>query len=185
MTSAAASRYARALVEVVFEPSFALKPEDALAQLRAIEQLLAESSDLRVVLTTPAIQNSRKRSAMGKLLDEIGVAKVIRNFVYVVIDHRRVALLPEIREAFETLADERLGFVRAEVSSAVPLDEQQAGALQSELSRLGGKTARLRLSVDSALLGGVTARIGSTLYDGSIRGQLEQMQRELTGGAAE
>ena len=185
MTSAAASRYARALVDVVFEPSAAVKVEDAVAQLRAIEQLLAESSDLRVALTTPAIQNSRKRAAMGKLLDEIGVSRVIRNFIYVIIDHRRVALLPEIREAFETLTDERMGFVRADVSSAVPLDEQQAAALTSELSRLGGKTARLKLSVDPALLGGVTARIGSTLYDGSIRGQLQQMQRELTERAAE
>jgi F-type H+-transporting ATPase subunit delta len=81
--------------------------------------------------------------------------------------------------------DERMGFLRADVSSAVGLDEQQAAALASELSRLGGKTARLRFSVDPTLLGGVVARIGSTLYDGSIRGQLQQMRRELTDRAAE
>jgi F-type H+-transporting ATPase subunit delta len=185
MTSAAASRYARALVDVVTDPKVGLKPEDAVAQLQAIEQLLAESSELRAALTTPAIQNSRKRAVMQKFLDELGAARVIRNFVFVIIDHRRVALLPQIRESFETLMDERMGFVRADVSSATALDAQQAGALSSELSRLGGRTARLRFSVDPALLGGVVARIGSTLYDGSIRGQLQQMRRELTDRAAE
>jgi F-type H+-transporting ATPase subunit delta len=185
MTSAAASRYARALVDVVADPKLAIRPEDAVAQLRAIEQLLAESEELRIALSTPAIPNSRKRAVMDKLLYELGASRVMRNFVYVIIDHRRVALLPEIREAFETLMDERMGFVRADVSSAAPLDEQQSAALASELSRLGGKTARLRFSVDPALLGGVTARIGSTLYDGSIRGQLQQMRRELTDRAAE
>jgi F-type H+-transporting ATPase subunit delta len=185
MTSAAASRYARALVDVATDPKLGLKPEDAVSQLRAIEQLVAESSELRIALTTPAIQNSRKRAVMEKLLSDLGAAQVMRNFIFVIIDHRRVALLPEIREAFEMLMDERMGFVRADVSSAAPLDEQQAGALASELSRLGGRTARLRFSIDPALLGGVVARIGSTLYDGSIRGQLQQMRRELTDRAAE
>jgi F-type H+-transporting ATPase subunit delta len=185
MTSAAASRYARALVDVVTDPKVGLKPEGALSQLQAVDQLLSESSELRIALSTPAIQNSRKRAVMGKLLDELGAAQVIRNFVFVIVDHRRVELLPQIRESFEALMDERMGFLRADVSSAVGLDEQQAAALASELSRLGGKTARLRFSVDPTLLGGVVARIGSTLYDGSIRGQLQQMRRELTDRAAE
>ena len=184
MTSAAASRYARALVDVVTEPVSTLKPEDAVAQLRAIEELIAASEELRTAMITPAIQAARKRAAMGKLLDELGASRVLRNFVYVVIDHRRIGLLPEIREAFETLMDERMGFARADVTSAVPLDQSQSTALESVLSRLGGKTIRIRFSVDAALLGGVVARIGSILYDGSIRGQLEQMRRELTKRSA-
>ena len=185
MTSAAASRYARALVDVVTDPKSALRPEDAVSQLKAVEQLLSESNELRIAMTTPAIQNSRKRAAMAKLLDELGVSRVIRNFVFVIIDHRRTVLLPEIREGFETLMDERMGFVRADVSSAAPLNQQQAAELASELSRLGNKTARLRFSVDPALLGGIVARMGSTLYDGSIRGRLQQMRRELTDRAAD
>lgn len=185
MTSAAASRYARALVDVVTDPKLALKPEDIAAQLRAIEELFTGSIELRTAMITPAIQTSRKRAAMAKLMDELGTSRVIRNFVFVVIDHRRIGLLSEIREAFETLMDERLGFARADVTSAAPLDQQQAAELTAELSRLVGKTARPRFTVDPVLLGGVVARIGSTLYDGSIRGQLQQMRRELTDRARE
>ena len=185
MTTAAASRYARALVDVVTDPKLALKPEDAVAQLRAVDQMVSESAELRAAMITPAIQMSRKRAAMDKLMDALGTSRVLRNFMYVIIDHRRIALLSEIREAFETLMDERMGFARADVTSAVALDQQQATALASELSRLAGKTARPRFSVDPALLGGVVARIGSTLYDGSIRGQLQQMRRELTNRAVE
>jgi len=185
MTSAAASRYARALVDVVTDPKMRVKPEDAVAQLQAIEQLLSASAELRAAMITPAIQTSRKRAAMGKLMDEVGASRVIQNFIFVIIDHRRIGLMAEIREAFETLMDERMGFTRADITSAAPLDEKQAGALASELSRLAGKTARLRFSVDPAVLGGIVARIGSTLYDGSIRGQLQQMRRELTDRAAD
>lgn len=180
MASALAYRYARALVDVVLDPKFALKPEDAVAQLRAVSTMVAQSHELRNALLTPAIQASRKRAAMGKLMDELSAAQVIRNFIFVVIDHRRISMLTEIEEAFELALDERLGFARAEVTSAEELDQQRAAGLESELSRLTGKRMRLHFAVDPALLGGVTARIGSTLYDGSLRGQLEQLRRELT-----
>src|SRR5438552_2979006 len=122
MLSAAASRYARALVDVVTAPEFALRPEDAVAQLRSVEQLVSESAELRTAMLTPAIQASHKRAVMRKLLDELSVSHVIRNLVYVVIDHRRIGLLPQIREAFEILMDERMGFVRADVISAAQLE---------------------------------------------------------------
>ncbi len=102
-----------------------------------------------------------------------------------IIDHRRIAILDEIREAFELLLDERMGFVRAEVTSAAPLDQQRSAGLESELSNLTGKRMRLRFAVDPELLGGVVARIGSTVYDGSLRGQLQQLRRQLTGHSAE
>ena len=89
-----------------------------MAQLRAVEQMLGESLELRNALLTPAIQTSRKRAVMGKLLERIESPHLIRNFIFVVIDHRRIAMIGEIREAFELLLDERLGFVRAEVTSA-------------------------------------------------------------------
>jgi F-type H+-transporting ATPase subunit delta len=102
----------------------------------------------------------------------------------VVIDHRRIGMMPEFCEAFELLVDERLGFVRAEVRSASALDEQRSANLEAELSRLTGKRMRLRFAVDADLLGGVAARIGSTVYDGSIRGQLQQLRRQLIEHAA-
>jgi F-type H+-transporting ATPase subunit delta len=119
---------------------------------------------------------------MSRLLEQS--SPMIRNFVYVLIDHRRVAMISEIREAFEQHLDERRGFVRAEVTSAERLDASKSSQMESALSRLTGKRMRLRFAVDAELLGGATARIGSTVYDGSVRGQLRQLKRKLTESAA-
>jgi F-type H+-transporting ATPase subunit delta len=183
MASAVANRYAQALVDVVMEPGSPLKPEDAVAQLRAVDAIFQESAELRNAMLTPALQNSRKRAVMAKLLETTGGSTLIRNFTYVLIDHRRIAIIAEIREAFELLLDERLGFARAEVTSAAPLDQSVGANLESELSRLTGKRMRLRFDVDPALLGGVVARIGSTVYDGSVRGELRQLAKKLKGQA--
>ncbi len=166
-------------------PGSALKPEDAVVQLRALDEIIQGSQELRSALLTPAIQNSRKRAVMAKLLEKAGGGSpLIRNFAYVLIDHRRIAIAGEIREAFELEIDRRLGFARAEVTSAVPLDHRVSANLETELSRLTGKRMRLRFDVNPALLGGVVARIGSTVYDGSVRGQLLQLGRKLAGLAS-
>jgi len=180
MTSAVANRYARALADIVLGPGSPVKPEDAVAQMRAAEQLLTDSPELRAALLTPAIQNSRKRSVMSTLLDREGVSQLIRNFIFVLIDRRRIEILGQIREAFELLVDERTGFARAEITSAAPLDDQVSAELATDLARITGKRMRLSYSVDPALLGGVTARLGSTVYDGSLRGQIQQLRRRLT-----
>jgi F-type H+-transporting ATPase subunit delta len=180
MASAVANRYARALVDVVTASGSPVAPEAAVAQVREVAEMIAGSAELRTALLTPAIQNSRKREVMSRLLDQMSVSGLVRNFIYVIIDHRRIGMMSEVSEAFELLVDERLGFVRAEVRSASALDARRSAGLESELSRLTGKRMRLRFAVDSDLLGGVVARIGSTVYDGSIRGQLQQLRRELT-----
>ncbi len=162
-----------------------MKPEDAVVQLRALDEIIQGSQELRSALLTPAIQNSRKRAVMAKLLEKAGGGSpLIRNFAYVLIDHRRIAIAGEIREAFELEIDRRLGFARAEVTSAVPLDHRVSANLETELSRLTGKRMRLRFDVNPALLGGVVARIGSTVYDGSVRGELLQLGRKLAGLAS-
>jgi len=185
MASAFANRYARALVDLVSAPGSPLKPDEAVVQLRAVEQMVIESPELRNALLTPAIKISRKRAVMSRLLQEIQASHLMRNFIFVLIDHRRIGAIADIREAFETHLDERLGFVRAEVTSASTLDAQRQAGIESELARLTGRRMRLRFAVDSELLGGVEARIGSTVYDGSLRGQLQRMRRELTGQFAE
>ena len=184
MASAVANRYARALVDAVTATGSPVQPEEAVAQVRAVGEMIAGSAELRTALLTPAIQNSRKREAVGRILDGMGVPQLIRNFVYVVIDHRRIGMMSEISEAFEALMDERLGFARAEVTSSSALDARRSASLEAELSRLTGKRMRLRFSVDSSLLGGAVARIGSTVYDGSVRGQLQQLRRRLTEQSA-
>jgi F-type H+-transporting ATPase subunit delta len=185
MASAVSNRYARALVDIVMAPGSPLKPEDAVAQLRAVEETLAASAELRTALLTPAIPTSRKHAVMARVLEIVGGSQVIRNFVYVVIDHRRIGIIGDIRGAFELLLDERMGFVRAEVTSAVRLAQSRSASLESELSRLTGKRMRLRFDVDPELLGGALARIGSTVYDGSVRGELQQLRRRLMEPAAE
>jgi len=96
-----------------------------------------------------------------------------------VIDHRRVHEIPSSVEAFEVLLDEHLGFVRADVASANALNEQQKAALEVQLSRIAGKKAKLNFKTDPALVAGVVARVGSKVYDGSVRGQLERLRATL------
>ena len=125
MASAVANRYARALADLVLAPGSPLKAEDAVAQLKSVEQMIAGSWELKNALLTPAIQASRKRAVMAKLGAELQVSQLVRNFIFVVIDHRRIAIISEIREAFELIVDERLGFVRAEVTSASALGAER------------------------------------------------------------
>src|SRR5437763_2073215 len=121
MLAAVGSRYARALVDAVMAPAAGVEPDEALAQLRSMEQLLADSADLRADLLTPAIPTARKRAVIGRLADSLGCARIIRNFFFVLLDHKRMAHLSEIREAFDLLIDQQMGFVRADVISAEPL----------------------------------------------------------------
>ena len=176
MLSAVSTRYAKALVEVVTAPGSGLDPQVALDQLRQVAAVIAESHDLRNALLSPAVSPSRKRGVIAKLIQ----ADIkIRNFLYVVIDHRRVHELPSIVEAFEVLLDEHLGFIRADVSSALPLNDAQRGALEVELTRMSGKKAKLKFQTDPALVAGVVARVGSKVYDGSVKGQLERFRARL------
>ena len=178
MLSVAAVRYARALVDVVTAPRSAVDPAQALAELKSVEATIAGSETLRNALLSPAVAPARKRAVMARLL-EPGVSKPVRNFLFVVIDHRRIHEITRLVEAFEAQLDERLGFIRADVRSARALDEAQRAALEAQLSRLSGKKAKVRFSADPALVGGVIARVGSIVYDGSVRGQLERLRDKL------
>src|ERR1700680_1466506 len=101
MSSAVANRYARALVDVVMASGSQIPPEHAVAQVHAVAEMVAGSAELRTALLTPAIQNSRKREVISRLLDQMSVSGVIRNFIYVIIDHRRIGMMSEMSEAFE------------------------------------------------------------------------------------
>jgi F-type H+-transporting ATPase subunit delta len=182
MYSAVGMRYAKALIEVVMAPGSAVDPQKTLEELRAINAMIGESEPLHHALLSPAVSLGRKRAVLGRLLQPFGASKVIRNFIFVVIDHRRIEQLGSIAEAFSALLDERLGFARAEVSSASGLTDAQKQSLETELSRLSGKKAKLTFTVDPRLIGGVTARLGSRMYDGSVRGQLERLRVKLVMG---
>jgi len=178
--SALATRYASALADVVTTGASAMPPQDAAGQLRSFESALQLSPELRSALITPAVPLARKRAVVGRVAGILNLSRIARNFLMVLVDHRRIAALPKIIQRFEEVIDERLGFARAEVVSARDLTEPQRAALSAELERLSGKRVRMQFAVDGLLIGGVIARIGSTVYDGSVRGQLEALERRLT-----
>ena len=178
--SAIATRYANALADVVTASGSPLRPPDAVSELRVFESALASSAELRNALITPAVPGRQKRAVVGRIADALELSRIARNFLYVLIGHRRIAALPEIIHRFELILDERLGFARAEVASAGELAEPQRAALNAALERLTARRLRMRFAVDERLIGGVVARIGSTVYDGSVRGWLESLGRHLS-----
>ena len=180
MSLAVANRYARALADAVMAPGSGLDPQAAIASLADFSASLASSPELRTILTSPAVQVGKKRAVVGKLCDSMGSHRLIRNFLSVVIDHRRIGSIPQIAAAFEVAVDERLGRVRAGVSSAAPLTGESEETLRTELARMTGKQVRCEFEVKPELIGGVSVRIGSTIYDGSARGQLDALAAKLS-----
>jgi F-type H+-transporting ATPase subunit delta len=178
--SAVATRYANALADVVSPGTSALRPETALAELRGFESALHESPELKNALSSPAVPVGRKRAVVGRIGDILKISPITRNFLFVLIDHRRIASLTDILHSFELIMEERLGFARAEISSARELTDKQRTALNAQLEQLTGKRIRMRYTVDESLIGGAVARIGSTVYDGSVRGQLQTLERRLS-----
>jgi F-type H+-transporting ATPase subunit delta len=179
MISVIGTRYAKALLDVVLAPSSKDDPKQVLKEVRSINSLIRDSNDLHNALLSPAVSPSRKRAVLGRLMGPDGISKTVRNFLFVIIDHRRIHELPNILEAYDVLLDQRLGFVRADVTSATTLAEPQRAELEAELSRLAGKKAKLTFTIDPTLIGGVVARVGSLVYDGSVRGQLERLRVKL------
>ena len=177
MLSVVATRYGRALADVVVSAN--IDGSVVLKALRQVEELIEGSAELRGALQSPAVSPARKRAVTQRIIAPMDLPEKVRNFVNVLIDHRRAKDLPSIVDAFEQLLDERLGYVAADVRSAKELTESQRSALESQLSRLSGKKARSKFSIDPALIGGVVARVGSTVYDGSVRGQLERLRTKL------
>ena len=154
-----------------------------MAELRSFEATLSESSALHNALITPAVPVARKRAVIGRIADLLRLSRVTRNFLFVLVDHRRISSLTGIIHMFEQVVDERLGYAQAEISSAMELTEAQRGVLNTQLERVTGKRIRMRFAIDPELIGGAVARIGSTVYDGSVRGQLATIERRLSVGS--
>ena len=180
MSMAVASRYAQALVELVLDPKHGLAPEAALSGLSDFNTIVDSSADLKNVLLSPAVPVAKKRAVTGRFADQLGMPPILRNFLNVVIDHRRIGLLKLIRESVQTQLDAKQGIVEAKVASARALADSERDAVTAALSKMTGKQVRGSFSVDPALMGGATARVGSKIYDGSVRGQLDRLRRKLS-----
>jgi F-type H+-transporting ATPase subunit delta len=179
MQGALAPHYAHALADVVFAPNSDLRPEDAVRELRAVDELVSGSELLQRALMSPAVSKSRKFAIVIRLADEMGVHRKIRNFLQVLVSHRRTKELGAIRRSFEEVVDERLGWIPADISSPRELTPQQREQIEHALGTQLGKFIRAHYKVDPALIGGVRAQVASREYDATIRGRLESLRQRL------
>jgi F-type H+-transporting ATPase subunit delta len=173
------NRYANALADVVIAPHSEVAPAAALAQLRSFYSSASAVPELQAVMASPAVSKERKRAVIRAIADALGLSRTVVNFLLVLSDRRRWSALHEVIEALDAVLDNHLGFEKAQVKSAYELSDQQRETLTQQLARIAGRNVRLSLSVEPALIGGVTARVGSTVYDGSVRGHLAKMRQDL------
>jgi F-type H+-transporting ATPase subunit delta len=173
-----ASTYARAFADVVLDSH--LDADRSLAELRAIASLLAESSELRRVWENPAIPAEQKRQVLDVIAGRDGLSKQARNLIAVLIDHRRVEFLEPIIRQLEKELDARLGFAEALITSARSIGDVEKRELETQVGKLTGKKVRALYEQDASLLGGAVVRVGSTIYDGSVKGQLERLKEAIS-----
>jgi len=172
----ASLQYANALADIALAQGAA---EPAAKQLADFGGAYAESAELRNFLASPAVGREAKHGVIEKILARLGASRIIRNFLFVIVDHRRTAIVPEIVERFQEVIRQRQGIAEAEVRSAVELNAAQKAELAGMLARLTGKRVETRYALDAALLGGAVVRIGDTVYDGSLRHRLDEMRTRL------
>ena len=169
--------YARAFADVVIGSR--LDAARTLAEAQQIAALVDQSRELREVWDNPSIAAEQKRAVLDAIVQRAGISRPVRNFVAVLIDKGRTRFLSEIVTQFAHDLNDRLGIAEAEVTTARELSGQERAELESDLSRVTGKTIRAKYEQNPALLGGAIARVGSTVYDGSVKGQLERIRQQL------
>lgn len=174
--SVAAQRYASALADIALEQG-AIEP--VRRQLAAFADLLRQSAELKNYLSNPGVVRESKHGALEELSTRMGASKILRNFLFVLADHDRMPLLPEIVKAFHELILVQQGIVEAQVTSPAELTPAQKKVLDAALEQLTGKKIEARYELDTALMGGAVVRIGSTIYDGSVRAQLARLRARL------
>jgi len=176
MPTVVANRYARALADVVASTGNYLQ---VLNELEDFNAAYHESLELREVCETPAVSMEQKLSLLEALAGKMGSSHVTLNFLRVVMSHYRMPLLGEILQAFRNVSYARLGIVRVKISSAADLSNEERELLRARFNELTKKQSELEFHLDGGLIGGLVAQIGSTIYDGSIRGHLDRIREQL------
>jgi F-type H+-transporting ATPase subunit delta len=172
-----AARYARALADVVLEAK--LNPAEVLQQLEDFAATFAGSKELREVLLNPSLPTAKRVAILDAVNRRIGCGPKVRNFLAVLISRERLAALSEIVEEYRLEMNRRLQISDAEVLTARPLQEQERAKLEREVAELAGTRVHATFLEDKSLIGGAIVRIGSTIYDGSVRGRLERLRERL------
>jgi len=177
-SQAVARRYAVALADVVLSRGEAQEVREELA---AWDTLVRSNSQLLEVFRHPAITQEQKRGVLEELIARSQPRPTTANFLKVLLQNGRLAELSEVSTQFAQELDRRSGIVTAQVTTARPLSADAREALSARLGQLTGSHVRLQFEVDDELIGGVVTRIGSTLYDGSVRGRLQQIKQRMVG----
>jgi F-type H+-transporting ATPase subunit delta len=172
-----ANRYARALADVVAASGDYRK---VLEELQDFQGVYGENQELREAIASPVVPLPNKMKVVEMVVKALGGSPVTWNFLRVLLSNYRFNLLPEVLQAYRKIAKERLGIVEVTVSSASELSEAERESLAGWFRGLTGKRVELEFRVESGLLGGILAQVGSTVYDGSVRGQLARMKEQLT-----
>ncbi len=178
MPIAVASRYARALADVVGSRGDYRAVERELADFAAAYQA---GPGLREVFETPAVSLDGKIKVLDAILARMGASRITSNFLRVLVSHFRMPLLDEIREAFARIVNDRMGIVEVNVYSASALSEEARQTLRSQFQQVTQKQVEMDFHLRENLLGGILAQIRSTVYDGTVRGQLDRIREKLTG----
>jgi F-type H+-transporting ATPase subunit delta len=174
--SAVAERYAAALADV----AIAHKSGEAVRKdLASFIAAYSESADLRNALETPSIDQDLKIKIVQSVAAKMGLNEAVRNFVILIVSHQRTHLFREINEAFGTELNRRLGIEEAEVTTARELSDAEKKELLGVIERRTGKKIEAKFVADQSVLGGAVVRVGSTVYDGSVREQLNRMRERL------
>ena len=173
--SVAANRYAKALLDVLYPKN----AEAGYDQLNHFNTVLSQQPEARRLLENPTVAVERRKALVKEITTIMGTLPEIRNFIDILIDRNRLELLSEIIGTYQKYLDQKLGIVRATVTAATDLDDTQRKALVSQLQQVTGKQVRMDVSVDPDLLGGIVARVDTTIYDGSLRQQLQSFREKL------
>jgi F-type H+-transporting ATPase subunit delta len=176
ITGSIARRYAKALFSLAVEKNCV---EAWAESLNALARAVEAAPDLRDVLQNPAYLREQRLAVVQRLAGAMRLAEEPANLLFLLGDRNRLAALRDVVAAFGELADLELGRLRARVTSAVPLDDASAAAIGERLSASTKKQVIVERAVDPAILGGVVAQVGSLVYDGSLRSQLEDLRKSL------
>jgi F-type H+-transporting ATPase subunit delta len=177
--AAVAGRYARAFAEVVAGQK--LDPGKTVQELNEVAALVDGSAELRNVFQNPSVDHKQKIGLLDAIIKKMNGSKMLRNFVAVLVDQRRIAQIGEIAEQFRQELDERMGIAQAQVKSARELSAKEKKDLEQQLAEATGKIIRATYAEEASLLGGAVVRVGSVIYDGSVRGQLQRIKEQITG----
>ena len=171
-----ARRYAKALLEIGIQQ----QTYDALGkELDRAADTLRSSPELRLALENPVFSLEKRKLIMDELVRRLALSKTVRNFIMLLLDKGRIAALPDIARAHRALVDEHAGRVRATVTSARPLDPMLETRLKTALEKSSGKVVIFEKREDPSIMGGLVTQLGDTVYDGSVRTQLQQLREEL------